>query len=89
MTADSTIPSQAAIAAQNTSNGHPRTKICVYCGAAPGASPAHLEAARALGKAMAANNIDLGKLLPRGGPLHSRGPPTAVLRVSTHHDLES
>ncbi|KAJ3538104.1 hypothetical protein NM208_g6047 [Fusarium decemcellulare] len=37
----------------------PRTKICVYCGACPGASPAHLEAARALARAMAANNIDL------------------------------
>ncbi|KAF4988566.1 lysine decarboxylase [Fusarium heterosporum] len=60
MTADSTISSQAAVTAQNnTSSGQPRTKICVYCGAAPGASPAHLEAARALGKAMAANNIDL------------------------------
>ncbi|KAF1854282.1 hypothetical protein Lal_00012501 [Lupinus albus] len=58
MTADSTIPSQAAVASQN---GHPRTKICVYCGAAPGASPAHIEAARALGRAMAENNIDLGE----------------------------
>ncbi|KAJ4253869.1 hypothetical protein NW762_010266 [Fusarium torreyae] len=38
---------------------HPRTKICVYCGAWPGTSPAHIEAARALGRAMAANNIDL------------------------------
>lgn len=64
MTADSTIPSQAAIASQNnTSNGQPRTKICVYCGSAPGASPAHIEAARALGKAMAENNIDLGESL--------------------------
>lgn len=59
MTADSTIPSQAAAVASQ--NGHPRTKICVYCGAAPGASPAHIEAARALGRAMAENNIDLGE----------------------------
>lgn len=44
-----------------TSNGSPRTKICVYCGAAPGASPAHMEAARQLGRLMAAANIDLGK----------------------------
>ncbi|RKL19323.1 hypothetical protein BFJ68_g3597 [Fusarium oxysporum] len=36
-----------------------RTKICVYCGAGTGASPAHMEAARALARAMAANNIDL------------------------------
>ncbi|KAK2677411.1 hypothetical protein RAB80_006151 [Fusarium oxysporum f. sp. vasinfectum] len=59
MTAESTIPSQAAVVSQN---GHPRTKICVYCGAAPGASPAHIEAARALGRAMAENNIDLGAI---------------------------
>jgi len=37
----------------------PRTKICVYCGAAGGSSPAHMEAARQLGRVMAANNIDL------------------------------
>ncbi|CAG7565939.1 unnamed protein product [Fusarium equiseti] len=36
-----------------------RTKICVYCGASPGASPAHMEAARNLAQAMAAKNIDL------------------------------
>ncbi|KAG5753147.1 hypothetical protein H9Q72_003820 [Fusarium xylarioides] len=36
-----------------------RTKICVYCGAGTGASPAHMEAAQALARAMAANNIDL------------------------------
>ena len=38
-----------------------RTKICVYCGASPGASPAHMEAARNLARAMAAQNIDLGQ----------------------------
>lgn len=38
-----------------------RTKICVYCGAGTGASPAHMEAARALARAMAANNIDLSE----------------------------
>ena len=37
-----------------------RTKICVYCGASPGASPAHMEAARNLARAMATKNIDLG-----------------------------
>ncbi|KAG6002352.1 hypothetical protein E4U54_000895 [Claviceps lovelessii] len=36
-----------------------RTKICVFCGSSKGASPAHMEAARQLGKAMAENNIDL------------------------------
>ncbi|KAH7318327.1 hypothetical protein B0I35DRAFT_240329 [Stachybotrys elegans] len=40
-------------------NGVPRTKICVYCGASGGNSPKHMEAARQLGRAMAANNIDL------------------------------
>ncbi|KAM5345019.1 hypothetical protein ACJ41O_010881 [Fusarium nematophilum] len=60
MTADSLSLAPESAAAQNgSSNGHPRTKICVYCGASAGASPAHLEAARALGRAMAANNIDL------------------------------
>ena len=38
-----------------------RTKICVYCGASPGASPAHIEAARNIARAMAAKNIDLGQ----------------------------
>ncbi|KAI1332060.1 hypothetical protein F5Y16DRAFT_358428 [Xylariaceae sp. FL0255] len=36
-----------------------QTKICVYCGAAPGKDPKHLEAARALGRAMAERNIAL------------------------------
>jgi uncharacterized protein (TIGR00730 family) len=43
----------------SSTNGHARTKICVYCGASAGASPAHIEAARELGRVMAANNIDL------------------------------
>jgi len=38
-----------------------QTKICVYCGAHPGRKSEHLEAARALAQAMAANNIGLGK----------------------------
>ncbi|KYK61636.1 lysine decarboxylase-like protein [Drechmeria coniospora] len=44
------------------SNGNgstPRTKICVYCGASAGGSPAHMEMARQLARVMAANNIDL------------------------------
>jgi predicted Rossmann-fold nucleotide-binding protein len=38
-----------------------RTKICVYCGSSAGNDPAHVEAARALARAMAANNIALGE----------------------------
>jgi hypothetical protein len=38
-----------------------RTRICVYCGASPGASSVHMEAARNLAQVMAANNIDLGQ----------------------------
>ncbi|KAG7289031.1 hypothetical protein NEMBOFW57_005392 [Staphylotrichum longicolle] len=36
-----------------------RTKICVYCGSSAGTKPEHVEAARALARAMAANNIAL------------------------------
>ncbi|RFN44402.1 hypothetical protein FIE12Z_11360 [Fusarium flagelliforme] len=42
-----------------STNTTARTKICVYCGASPGASPTHMEAARNLARAMAAKNIDL------------------------------
>ncbi|KAM3461279.1 hypothetical protein NHJ6243_005203 [Beauveria neobassiana] len=41
-----------------------RTKICVFCGASPGKTPEYIEAARALARAMAANNIDLGTFFP-------------------------
>ncbi|KAI9049628.1 hypothetical protein LZ554_006653 [Drepanopeziza brunnea f. sp. 'monogermtubi'] len=37
----------------------PKTKICVFCGSSPGYSPAHMEAARALGAALHAHNISL------------------------------
>ena len=43
-------------------NGSSRVKICVYCGAAAGASPAHIQAARDLGKLFAENDIELGML---------------------------
>ncbi|KAH6893197.1 hypothetical protein B0T10DRAFT_481712 [Thelonectria olida] len=63
MTADNQTSQPAAqngLATNGSSaNGHARTKICVYCGASAGASPAHIEAARELGRVMAANNIDL------------------------------
>ncbi|PBP24849.1 lysine decarboxylase-like protein [Diplocarpon rosae] len=37
----------------------PKTKICVFCGASPGNSPAHMEAARAIATAFHAHNISL------------------------------
>lgn len=45
----------------NNNNGvaPKQTKICVYCGASSGKDPIHLEAARDLARAMAANNIAL------------------------------
>ncbi|KAM5383547.1 hypothetical protein ACJZ2D_001996 [Fusarium nematophilum] len=84
MTADSLSLAPESAAAQNgSSNGHPRTKICVYCGASAGASPAHLEAARALGRAMAANNIDLGEshqMEPNAGEAN-RSEPTDLTGI--------
>lgn len=41
-----------------------RTKICVYCGSSAGNKPEHVEAARALARVMAANNMALGKTQP-------------------------
>ncbi|KAJ6790037.1 hypothetical protein PWT90_05264 [Aphanocladium album] len=51
-----------AEATNGTAAAAPRTKICVFCGASPGTSPEYVEAARALARAMAANDIDLGML---------------------------
>lgn len=63
MTADNHAPQPSAengtTANGSSADGQTRTKICVYCGASAGASPAHIEAARTLGRAMAASNIDL------------------------------
>ncbi|KAG4418894.1 hypothetical protein IFR04_007930 [Cadophora malorum] len=42
-----------------TSDGIPKTKICVFCGASPGNSPAHMEAARSLARVFHENNISL------------------------------
>ncbi|KAI0470818.1 hypothetical protein GGR56DRAFT_115431 [Xylariaceae sp. FL0804] len=39
--------------------GPRRTKICVFCGSAPGRSEKHVQAARQLGKMMAERNISL------------------------------
>lgn len=40
-------------------NSNSTVKICVFCGASPGKSPAHLEAARELAQVMHENNISL------------------------------
>jgi predicted Rossmann-fold nucleotide-binding protein len=57
MASNGTAPS-----AEPTTVATPKqTKICVYCGASAGNKPEHVEAARALARAMAANNIALGK----------------------------
>ncbi|KAK0626647.1 lysine decarboxylase family [Immersiella caudata] len=54
------IPASRISTPSNLSPDAPRrTKICVYCGAHPGSKPEHLQAARALAEAMAANNICL------------------------------
>ena len=60
MTSDG-APTQQPSSQNGASNGTPRTKVCVYCGSSGGSSPAHMEAARQLGKVMAANDIDLGE----------------------------
>lgn len=52
-------PFPSALASPNGSAR--KVKICVYCGSAKGKDPAHLEAARALGRVMAKKNISLGK----------------------------
>ncbi|KAL2067715.1 hypothetical protein VTL71DRAFT_15811 [Oculimacula yallundae] len=53
----STIENTAATS--TSENGVPRTKICVFCGASPGNSPAHMEAARALARVFHEKNISL------------------------------
>ncbi|KAK0635293.1 hypothetical protein B0T17DRAFT_482463 [Bombardia bombarda] len=61
----SPLPSFPASRTNTPSNLSPearstkRTKICVYCGSSPGFDPAHMEAARALARVMAANDIAL------------------------------
>lgn len=39
-----------------------RRKICVFCGSSSGANPAYIEAAQALARALAEQDIDLGIL---------------------------
>lgn len=71
-------PRQATTAVDGAA---PRRRICVYCGASGGDNPKHLEMARALGKAMADNDIDLGTLHP------SHPSPCLFLAVSTNPAL--
>ena len=49
--------------ATDISGTTPKAKICVYCGSSAGTKPAHIEAARALARAMADNDMDLGAWL--------------------------
>ncbi|KAH8761360.1 hypothetical protein BGZ57DRAFT_769665 [Hyaloscypha finlandica] len=46
-----------ALASQTSRS--PKIKICVFCGASPGTSPAHMEAARSLAHVFAAHNVSL------------------------------
>ncbi|KAK6833997.1 hypothetical protein PG987_008691 [Apiospora arundinis] len=61
----SPLPSSAATRTSTpSSNLNPnapsrKVKICVYCGSAKGNDPAHMQAARDLGRVMAENNISL------------------------------
>lgn len=76
MTSDNASPAgqqQAPSTLNGSSNGTPRTKICVYCGASGGKNPTHMEAARQLARAMAANDIDLGESPSRSLPRVWRG----------------
>ncbi|KAI1809412.1 hypothetical protein GGS20DRAFT_303511 [Poronia punctata] len=56
---ESSSASRTATLSAAEPNSTNQTKICVYCGSASGKSPKHIEAARALGKAMAEKNIAL------------------------------
>ena len=49
----------ATQASEETSNGIPKVVISVFCGASPGTSSVHLEAARSLAQAFHRNNISL------------------------------
>ncbi|KAI4137332.1 MAG: hypothetical protein L6R39_007350 [Caloplaca ligustica] len=42
-----------------SANSSRKTVVCVFCGASPGTSPAHLEAARSLAQALHDHNISL------------------------------
>jgi predicted Rossmann-fold nucleotide-binding protein len=46
--------------ANHGNEGRPRAKVAVFCGSSSGTDPAYVEAAKALGRALAEQNIDLG-----------------------------
>ena len=74
----SPLPSFPASRTSTPSNLNPnaaprRTKICVYCGSSPGNDPVHMETARALARAMAANDIGLGRSTSSPPPLPFSG----------------
>lgn len=60
-----------------------QAKICVFCGASPGTKPEHMEMARSLARAMAANNIGLGMSKKEFSPSRRPGsvPLTKCLNV--------
>ena len=66
--------SRSATPSSLNPDGTKRTKICVYCGASPGKDPAYMEAARELARAMAKNNISLGRCPPLA-PTHTHTAP--------------
>lgn len=55
----SSLPGPSSLSTTETASSPPPTKICVFCGASPGKSPAHMAAARELAQAFHANNISL------------------------------
>jgi hypothetical protein len=57
------MSSHMSVHTQPTTPGNgsrPRAKIGVFCGSSSGANPAYIEAAQALGRALAEQDIDLG-----------------------------
>ncbi|KAK4550564.1 hypothetical protein LTR36_000143 [Oleoguttula mirabilis] len=52
-------PKHAENIAPSADSPQKRPTVCVFCGAHPGSSPAHVEAARALAKTLHANGINL------------------------------
>ena len=55
------LPEMSETRVDQVTGERKQTKICVYCGSSSGSDPAHIEAARELGRLMAENNIGLGE----------------------------
>lgn len=76
-------------------------RLCVFCGSAPGSEPEYIEAARALGKAMVARNIELvygggrvglmgavaDSVLAAGGTVVGIMPERLAAKEIAHHGL--